>query len=161
MTQPCVPVRCESMDELIQRYGNVWDSSTAFEQDHMTLWDRKKWALKNPDLTWRGPFDRIYCNRDIIPALDAAFADLHLNGRIAELKTFDGCWNIRKVRGSETLWSLHSFAVAIDFNAALNPLGAPTTFTEDFLRAFEAAGFSAGARFSRKDGMHFQFAGNF
>ncbi len=161
MTQPCVPVRCETMADLIRQYGNVWDNSSTFEQDHMTLWDCRLWSQKNPALTWKGPFNRIYCNRDIIPALDAALTNLHLNSCISELKTFDGCWNIRKVRGSETLWSLHSFAVALDFNAALNPLGEPTTFTEAFLRSFEAAGFSAGARFTRKDGMHFQFAGNF
>jgi hypothetical protein len=159
--QPCVPIRCENFTELVNRYGQVWQDTAQFEQDHMTLWLSNEWAIKNSNLSWKGPFTRIYCNRDIIPALDAAFTNLHLTGCISELKTFDGCWNIRRVRGDESAWSLHSFAIALDFNAALNPLGGPVAFSETFLRCFEAAGFSSGARFERKDGMHFQFAGPF
>lgn len=153
--------RCESMEEMISRYGKPWESSSDFEQNHMTLWTSKIWCSKNPELNWKPSFNRIYCNRDMIPAMDVAFTNLHLKNFIEELKTFDGCWNIRRVRGDSSVWSIHSFALALDFNASENKLGFPHSFSEGFLRCFEAAGFTAGARFPRQDGMHFQFAGRF
>jgi hypothetical protein len=42
---------------------------------------------------------RIYCNRDMVIPLTQAFTNLISRGFVSELKTWDGCFNIRKKRG--------------------------------------------------------------
>jgi hypothetical protein len=108
---------------------------------------------------------RILCNKDMINPLSKAFKNLIDRGYVSELKTFDGCFNIRKKRGLKSM-SLHSWAIAIDFNAFSNPLGLTraqiiakglTPFSEDFLQCFRDAGFDCGADWKRRpDFMHFQ-----
>lgn len=44
---------------------------------------------------------KIYCNKIMIPALTKAFTNLIERGLVKELKTFDGCFNIRIIRGYE------------------------------------------------------------
>lgn len=152
----------QSFEELTARYGRPWESDqarVAFESVSMTLWRSDIWE-SSYNRQWRGPFTRIYCNREIISLLDQTFLVLDIMGLLDELKTYDGCWNIRKIRGSETKWSVHSFGLALDFNAELNPLGAEPTFTPRFLDLMQACGWTCGARFARKDGMHFQWADN-
>lgn len=110
---------------------------------------------------------RIYCNKDMIEPLKKAFKNLIETNYVAEIKTFDGCFNIRKKRG-RTSWSLHSWAVAGDFNAFANPLGLTvdqikakglTPFSEGFLQCFRDAGFDCGGDWKgRPDRMHFQVA---
>jgi hypothetical protein len=51
---------------------------------------------------------RIYCNKDLIEPLKKAFDSLIKTGCVKELKTWDGCFNIRKKRGLKAL-SLHSW----------------------------------------------------
>lgn len=108
---------------------------------------------------------RIYCNKDLIAPLRKAFRNLIDTGKVAEIKTFDGCFNIRKKRGLSS-WSLHSFGVALDFNAFANPLGLTveqikakglTPFSEKFLQCFRDAGMDCGGDWmTRPDRMHFQ-----
>ncbi len=62
---------------------------------------------------------RLYCNKDIIEPLSKAFKALIVSGCVMELKTFDGCFNIRKKRGLVSM-SLHSWGIAIDVNAFEN-----------------------------------------
>ena len=75
-----------------------------------------------------------------------------------ELKTWDGCFNIRKQRGSLLSMSLHSWGVAIDVNAAWNGLGKVPQLTPAFVKACKDAGFDWGGEWKRKDGMHFQLS---
>lgn len=98
---------------------------------------------------------RLYCNKDIIGPLSAAFSNLIHRGFISELKTFDGCFNIRKQRGAASQ-SLHSWGIAIDVNAAWNGLGKIPQLTPGFVKCFTDAGFDWGGLWQRKDGMHFQ-----
>ena len=100
---------------------------------------------------------RLYCNKDIIDPLKAAFSNLILRGYVAELKTFDGCFNIRKQRGAQST-SLHSWGVAIDVNAAWNGLGKDPVLSTGFVKCFTDAGFDWGGTWKRKDGMHFQLS---
>lgn len=110
---------------------------------------------------------RIYCNKDLIKPLEAAFKALIATGCVNELKTWDGCFNIRKKRGLVSM-SLHSWAIAIDVNAAMNPLGLTreqikarglTPFSEKFLDCFRKNGFDCGADWvNRPDFMHMQLA---
>ena len=100
---------------------------------------------------------RIYCNKDMIAPLTAAFQNLIKTGFVKELKTWDGCFCIRKKRGASTL-SLHSFGVAIDVNAAWNGFGAKPTLSAGFVKCFTDAGFTWGGTWSKPDGMHFQLS---
>lgn len=100
---------------------------------------------------------RLYCNRDLVKPLTAALENLIKRGLVAELKTWDGCFNIRKKRGASTA-SLHSWGVAIDVNAAWNGFGKPPTLSAAFVKCFTDAGFDWGGKWSTPDGMHFQLA---
>jgi hypothetical protein len=100
---------------------------------------------------------RLYCNKDIVAPLTQAFTNLISTGKVSELKTWDGCFNIRKKRGLSSM-SLHSWGIAIDVNAAWNQLNMVPTLTPGFVKCFTDAGFEWGGTWTRKDGMHFQLA---
>lgn len=119
---------------------------------------------------------RIYCNADIIPHLTQAFNNLIERDCVKELKTWDGCYNFRPMRGYENKYkaamkagdkllaisylSIHSWGGAVDMNAGSNGLGKPPTFSPEFVKCFKDAGFDWGGDFKGKrvDGMHFQMA---
>lgn len=103
----------------------------------------------------------IYMNKFATAALDAVLLELLSTGLIKELKTYDGCTNIRKKRGLND-YSIHSWGLALDFNAALNPLGVKMgsrkgMFSKAFLDVWRKHGWVCGADFGRPDGMHFQY----
>jgi hypothetical protein len=101
---------------------------------------------------------RIYCNKDLIEPLKKAFESLIKTGCVKELKTWDGCFNIRKKRGLKAL-SLHSWGIAIDVNAAWNPLGGSSSLSSTFVKCFKDAGFDWGGDWTgRPDPMHFQLS---
>jgi len=110
---------------------------------------------------------RLYCNRDMIGPLSKAFKNLIDRGFVNELKTFDGCFNIRKKRALNSM-SLHSWGIAIDMNASDNVLGKSrkelialgrNPFSEGFLQCFRDASFDCGADWvSRPDFMHVQLS---
>lgn len=98
---------------------------------------------------------KIYCNKDLVKPLEQAFRNLISRGFVKELKTWDGCFNIRKKRGLASM-SLHSWGIAIDVNAAWNGLGKTPVLSAGFVKCFTDAGFDWGGTWTRKDGMHFQ-----
>jgi hypothetical protein len=98
---------------------------------------------------------RIYCNRDMVEPLTNAFHALIISGAVNELRTWDGCFNIRRKRGSGTP-SLHSWGVAIDVNAAWNGFGKTPKLSSQFVKCFTSNGFDWGGTWSLPDGMHFQ-----
>lgn len=98
---------------------------------------------------------RIYCNRDMQIPLTLAFKALIASGFVKELKTWDGCFCIRKKVGGTTS-SLHSWGVAIDVNAAWNGCGKKPTLSAGFVKCFTDNGFDWGGVWSKPDGMHFQ-----
>lgn len=116
---------------------------------------------------------RIYCNADIVPHLTQAFKNLIERNCVGELKTWDGCYNYRPMRGYEAKYkaamksgnielaisylSIHSWAGAIDVNAFENGLGKVPKLTPEFVKCFTDAGFSWGGDWKKRpDGMHFQ-----
>lgn len=110
---------------------------------------------------------RIYCNKVLIVPLATAFKNLISTGAVKELKTWDGCYNFRAIRGYEKKWiatgdvkylSVHSWGCAIDVNAFENGLGVTPKLSPVFVQCFTDAGFTWGGDFKRKDGMHFQLA---
>lgn len=100
---------------------------------------------------------RIYINKDLVEPLTQAIKNLIDRGFIHELKTWDGCFNIRKKRGL-TSWSLHSWAIAVDVNAFENGLNMKPKLSMGFVKCFTDAGFTWGGTWQRLDGMHFQLA---
>ena len=100
---------------------------------------------------------RLYCNKDMVAPLTQAFKNLIATGFVKELKTWDGCFNIRKMRGLTSM-SLHSWGIAIDVNAAWNGLNKTPVLSAGFVKCFTDAGFDWGGTWTRKDGMHFQLA---
>lgn len=100
---------------------------------------------------------RIYCNKDLVKPLEQAFKNLIDRGYVKELKTWDGCFNIRKKRGLSSM-SLHSWAIAIDVNAFENGLNVTPKLSAGFVKCFKDAGFDWGGEWTRKDGMHFQLS---
>ena len=131
--------------QALKKYGDPT------KENNMTMWDV-------PSHLEIGMIPRkLYCNKDIIEPLTKAFTNLINTGNVAELKTFDGCFNIRKKRGLSSM-SLHSWGIAIDVNAAWNALGATPTLSTGFVKCFTDAGFEWGGTWTRKDGMHFQLA---
>lgn len=101
---------------------------------------------------------RIYCNKDFVLPLTQAFKNLIATGHVKEIKTWDGCFNIRKKRGLTSM-SLHSWGIAVDINAFENGLGKTPKLSAGFVKCFTDAGFNWGGNFkSRVDGMHFELS---
>ncbi len=100
---------------------------------------------------------KIYTNKDMIEPLKRAFGNLISRGFVEELKTWDGCFNIRKKRGGTTM-SLHSWGIAVDLNAFENGMGKEPKLSSGFVKCFTDAGFDWGGNWKRKDGMHFQLS---
>jgi hypothetical protein len=116
-------------------------------------------------ILWEVPEDRriavmphrIYCNRDLIKPLADALLLLAVKNCAKEMKTWDGCFNIRKKKGGISD-SLHSWGLAIDVNAAWNPFGKPPALSAQFVQCFTLAGFAWGGNWKIPDGMHFELA---
>ena len=102
------------------------------------------------------PVPSFYVNKAFRDKLFSAFANLEQNNCHTQIKTFDGCFVVRDVRGSDNI-SLHSWGMAIDLNASLEPLGATTTnFSGQFIAIMKAQGiYWGGDWIHRKDPMHF------
>lgn len=131
--------------QALKKYGDPT------KENNMTLWDIPA------NLEVGVIPKRLYCNKDMIVPLTQAFQSLIVTGKVAELKTWDGCFNIRKKRGLSSM-SLHSWGIAIDVNAAWNGLGKDPVLSPEFVKCFTDAGFDWGGTWKRKDGMHFQLA---
>jgi hypothetical protein len=99
---------------------------------------------------------KLYCNKDLVEPLSKALKNLIDTGKIAELKTWDGCFNIRKKRGLSSM-SLHSWGLAIDMSATRNGLNTKGNLSPEFVKCFTDAGFEWGGNWTgRTDPMHFQ-----
>lgn len=143
--------------KLLKKYG-VPSATIAFEGRVLTLWDVPDDI--NRDLACIP--NKIYCNKDIVRPLELVFRDLiraYKAGQLEKLDsliTWDGCFNIRKKRGLQSL-STHAWGVAVDINAFRNQLGKTPTFSDKFACIWERHGWTWGGRWARPDGMHFQY----
>lgn len=100
----------------------------------------------------------IYCNVDFVEPYEKALKNLIDSGCYSEIKTFDGCFNIRKARGT-SVWSLHSWAVAIDLNAFENQMFTKGKLSKKFVDCWKKAGFDWGGDWTKRtDPMHFQLS---
>ena len=129
--------------ECVSRYGD------ARKESNMVLWDVPT------ELEIGVIPKRLYCNKDMLIPLTLAFKALISTGYVKELKTWDGCFNIRNKRGASSA-SLHSWGVAIDVNSAWNGFGKKPTLSAGFVRCFTDSGFDWGGHWNKPDAMHFQ-----
>ncbi|GAB4452481.1 MAG: hypothetical protein OHK0029_03470 [Armatimonadaceae bacterium] len=97
--------------------------------------------------------------------LKAAWAEVAAKGLLDNVRTFDGAFHPRLIRGSRTRLSLHALGIAFDINAPWNPLGEPPAAAgtpgsvRELVPIFIKHGFLWGGHFrSRPDGMHFEIA---
>lgn len=139
-----------------------------FQKNNMVLWDVP--ALIN--LAIPAIPNKIYCNKDLVGPLQRALELVIKRGLQEEIKTWDGCYNLRAIRAYEKQYeklkkdgllmeslkylSIHSWAIAIDINAAWNGLGKVGNMSKELIKCFEEAGFEWGGRWKRLDPMHFQ-----
>ena len=117
---------------------------------------------------------RIYMNKKLIPMFLEGFKNLMKAPESVrkELKTWDGCFFPRPIRGLEGRYkdliamgkilqaadclSIHSWGMAFDVNRKENGLGMKPKLSKEFVKCFTDAGFTWGGTFKRKDGMHFE-----
>jgi len=139
--------------QLIAKFGNPSVDNVTFERAWMVLWivpDTIRKEIPALPAKW-------YIIKLIKDRLQQTLFDLIQTGLSSEIKTYDGCFNIRKKRGLASL-SLHSFGLAIDLNAAWNQLGKPSTWSDAFLQVWRKNGWDCGADWKgRKDAMHMQW----
>jgi D-alanyl-D-alanine carboxypeptidase len=139
--------------QLKNKYGDPTVNQAGFERLNMMVWDIPQ------DINTAIPHlpNKVYINRAIQAPLEAA-----LRAVIAE--------GVRKQRGIAAL-SMHSFGIAIDMNAAWNPLvrgvtpetrealrKEKVTWSEKFLDCWRNVGWTCGADWNTVlDGMHFEW----
>jgi hypothetical protein len=160
-------MKCTTRAQAIQRYGAIdfgaryWARQREwlemFEVPHGWF---PKWHVVGAHGVLM-PVEHIALNKDVHTPLLNALTALKDKGLGDLLVTFEGCFNIRMVRGSSASPSLHSYALALDLNASLNPLGAiKHGFYDhpDFVKCFTDQGFDWGGHWAhRKDPMHFSY----
>jgi hypothetical protein len=101
--------------------------------------------------------NRVYCHKLMKTPLENAFKNIIKRKLQGEVKTWDGCFNVRNKRGGST-YSLHSWGLAIDINAATNGFGKTPQMSKELVKCFTDAGFDWGGTWTKKDGMHFQLS---
>ena len=131
---------------ILKTYG---PPSAAYQSNFCVIW-----AVQN-DFPWF-PAAKMLINKDFKAKLFIAFTNLEAANIEGEIKTFDGCYNDRSVRGMNST-SLHAWAMAIDLNAATEKLAQlKTNFSPQFIKIMLDAGLFWGGNFkSRLDTMHF------
>jgi hypothetical protein len=100
---------------------------------------------------------RVYCHKLMQTPLENAFKNIIKRKLQDQVKTWDGCFNIRNKRGGST-YSLHSWGLAIDINAATNGFGKTPQMSKELVKCFTDVGFDWGGTWTKKDGMHFQLS---
>ena len=147
--------------QCLKKYGNPVLLAT--QSKHFELWLVPKDiqdAFKHTRFTLLGTIGfpkKIFINKDFRPVLEKALRNVIERGLTQELKTWDGCFIIRKkVEGSSM--SLHSWAIAIDVNREENDYGKKPKLTPAFVKCFTDAGCDWGGTWKTADGMHFQLS---
>ena len=100
----------------------------------------------------------IYCNKDFAKPLEQGLRNMINRGFAHEMKTWDGCYMLRLIRGSLINMSQHSWGNAFDTNQEENQLGQKPKLSDGFVKCFTDAGLIWGGNFTRRDGMHFELA---
>lgn len=148
-----------SLEEAVARYGpvkdGIWPNAYQWcERVRIPAAVADMWV----NTLTKGPTTGIYCNKDMAGALLAAVDNVANRGLLRELRTFDGCFHVRDVRGIPGKVSTHAYALAIDINAGTNRLGTAGDLSAALAACFTDVGFIHGRTFKRQDPMHLQLA---
>lgn len=152
-------------------YEKWGDPHTTFDEGkYMAVLDVPEWAYSRIKALPK----RIYCNRQMEVPLLTAFWNIIDRGLENEVETWDGCFQVRPIRGYEkevkkmlsqgrveramVYMSIHSWGIAFDINAATNGLGKKPQMSPELVKCFTDADFDWGGNWKRKDGMHFQLS---
>lgn len=144
----------------LAKYGNPLKDKVGFEKKWMILHELpKEITTANKNIP-----SKVYVNKDFAPVLDNWLNALLESNVLSEIRTFDGCYNVRTMRGTNVP-SIHSWGLAIDFNAKDNPLNMTTSqakasglkpFSDKFILISQRWVDSGALWKSRPDPMHFQ-----
>lgn len=147
--------------ELIELYGIPTPKS-----EFLTYWKIPNEILWTID-GLRNPYKikGITCHKIIKEPLHEVFREIGLRGLDNEIKTYNGCFNIRQKRGQEDNpiffnkkeypnWSTHSWALSIDINEVTNRMNTKGDIHPEIIKIFQDNGFDWGGDFN--DPMHFQ-----
>jgi uncharacterized protein (DUF3820 family) len=148
-------------NDCLDMFGDPRDPG--FEREYLVVVDLGEFRSHFGDVknylgnTWGF---RMYTNYVMEEPLKMSFEKIVRQGLTNQLHTFDGCFNIRVMKGGRQL-SVHSWALAIDINARTNPFRRDgrlvTDLSEEFVACFTQSGFEWGGLWiSIKDAMHFQ-----
>ncbi|HWR21114.1 MAG TPA: M15 family metallopeptidase [Verrucomicrobiae bacterium] len=137
--------------QCLTRFGDPTDERQrlAFESKWMTLWVPPPGIPALPR--------RIYCHKWLMPRLIDFYERVEDAGIKDQIRTWDGCFNVRQKRGATSL-SMHSWGLAFDINAAWNRFGEPSTMSHELVACIELAGLDWGGRWRKPDSMHGQLA---
>ena len=95
----------------------------------------------------------------VFERLAVTFPDI-ASREAAGILVYDGLYNPRLMRGSETKWSKHAWMTAIDINAAQNARKTrwpeKATMPIEVMECFAREGWLSGGAFWGYDAMHFQ-----
>jgi len=143
---------------MVEFYGPVGENQTSLVLPYKL---KLAWDLKTE-------LSRITCHTKIAQSLYTIFEKTlqaygNENINTLRLNVFGGCLNIRKMRGSATTWSTHSWGTAIDLDPDNNQLRwgrDRASFAkkeyEDFWRIVESEGWVSLGRARGYDFMHAQ-----
>jgi hypothetical protein len=144
----------------IAKYGDPTIDNLKWEMKNMKLFRLDEVIhVSNPVIP-----SVIYVNKDFANDVEQWLLALYMDGLLSEIKTWDGCFNIRKKRGINAL-SLHAFGLAVDVNAAHNPLGYTREqaiakglrpFSPRFIEVSRKVMQCGADWVNRPDGMHFE-----
>lgn len=152
------PPVARTLEAAQERYGVIQDGKWSNERKFMAVVPVPESIQPHFINTVTGmPTRNVYINSDVASALVKAFDLIVARQLQSKLQSFDGCLNVRTIRGSRTL-STHSYGLAIDINAKGNDLGQTPAIDPELVKCFTDAGWTWGGTFRRVDGMHFQIA---
>ena len=97
---------------------------------------------------------KIYCHKKLPEYLMYGLDLVLLRGIKEQIKSWDGCYNVRTTRGGMS-WSIHSWGLAIDINAKENPFRKKPVMSLELVACFDTW-FDWGGTWLTPDGMHFQ-----
>ena len=148
-----------SREACVERYGPI--DLASLHWPNAPMWIKMVSIEPNVFTNWHvvgtnSPVTHIAANIDMHKPLADALNLIVNKGLQSQLFTFDGCYNIRPVRGGNQM-SAHSWGLAIDINAQSNRLGMQPSMSQELVQCFEQMGFDWGGKFHRMDGMHFSY----
>jgi len=140
-----VPIPATYAD-LFNHYGNPMNS--AFESTYI---------VRRPHTIAGGQQITVASHIAIADKIHLALAEIVAKGELSYLNEYDGAYVVRNIRGSSHP-SLHSWGLAIDFDASKYPLGSDQRLPHDIIMAWKNQGFFYGGDFRhRHDPMHFEY----